>query len=154
MRVYTGGTFDLFHWGHAEFLRRARALGDSLAVAVNLDEFVAEFKRKPVCDYYERSAVLWACKYVDQVIPNFGGADSREAIEYVNPQIIAIGDDWADRDYLGQLGITQGFLDARGITIKYLPYSGGISTTELIRRLLPGENDDCIHKPPPGCLCI
>lgn len=42
--VYTGGTFDLFHAGHAAFLKRARSLGDALVVSLNRDDFVARFK--------------------------------------------------------------------------------------------------------------
>jgi len=135
-KVYTGGTFDLFHTGHVNFLREARKLGDHLVVAVNDDEFVAQFKRQPICTFEERFAVLQSCKYVNSVIRNIGGANSGLTIDRVRPQIIAIGDDWKNRDYLGQLGIDQAWLDWRNIKVVYLPYTGGISTTEIIRRII------------------
>ena len=39
--VLTYGTFDLFHIGHLNLLKRARELGDKLIVAVSTDEFNA-----------------------------------------------------------------------------------------------------------------
>jgi len=44
--IYTGGTFDLFHAGHVEFLRRCSDLGRVL-VSLNTDEFIEEYKGKP-----------------------------------------------------------------------------------------------------------
>ena len=41
-RVITYGTFDLLHYGHINLLRRARALGDYLIVALSTDEFNRE----------------------------------------------------------------------------------------------------------------
>jgi glycerol-3-phosphate cytidylyltransferase len=131
MIVYTGGTFDLFHAGHAAFLARCAAFGD-VVVALNTDEFIAAYKGKPpVCTYVEREAVLLACRYVDRVLPNYAAADSRPAIEVVAPDVIAIGSDWARRDYYAQMGFDQDWLDARGIGLLYLPYTPGISTTLL-----------------------
>jgi glycerol-3-phosphate cytidylyltransferase len=134
-KIYTGGTFDLFHQGHVRFLQGARSLGDYLVVALNDDQFVEQFKRRPICSYQERYEVLKSCKYVDEVIKNWGGGNSGPAIDMVAPDFIVIGDDWKDRDYLGQLGIDQEFLDDRNIEIIYLQYTAGISTTEIIRRV-------------------
>lgn len=133
--VYTGGTFDLFHHGHAHFLEQASRLGD-VVVALNTDDFIRRYKGKPpVNSYVERATVLAACRYVTTVTPNDGGADSRPTIERIRPGIIAIGTDWAIRDYYAQMGFTQEWLDERGILLVYLPYTLGVSTTELRRRL-------------------
>lgn len=134
--VYTGGTFDLFHAGHARFLQRAASLGTSLVVALNTDEFITAFKgTAPVCSYDERAAVLEACRWVTGVVPNETGADSRPAIEAVSPDLIVVGSDWATRDYHAQMGFDQGWLDDRGIGLVFLPYTRGISSTEIKRRL-------------------
>lgn len=133
--VYTGGTFDLFHAGHVTFLRAARALGDELVVAVNSDEFAGRYKRRPVMSYDERVYVLNACRFVDRVVLNVGDEDSGISIAQVCPQAIVIGDDWRNRDYLGQLGIDQAFLDALGATIIYLPYTQNVSTSDIIQRI-------------------
>lgn len=136
--IYTGGTFDLFHQGHAQFLKRAAGLGD-VVVALNTDEFITEYKGKaPVMTYREREAVLLACKWVTAVVPNAGGADSRIAVSQVQPEYIIIGSDWARRDYYYQMGFDQDWLDERGIGLIYIPYSDGISTTAIKARLTNG----------------
>jgi glycerol-3-phosphate cytidylyltransferase len=133
--VYTGGTFDLFHAGHVEFLRRCNELGD-VVVSLNTDEFIKEYKGKaPVMSYEERRTVLRACKYVHQVIPNRGGVDSTISINDVSPDLIVIGSDWARKDYYKQMGFDQSWLDARGIGLCYIPYTEGISSTSIKKRL-------------------
>jgi glycerol-3-phosphate cytidylyltransferase len=133
--VYTGGTFDLLHRGHANFLRRCSELG-SVTVSLNTDEFIDAYKGKPpVMTYLEREEVLMALRYVERVIPNFGGADSKPAIELIQPDIVAIGTDWARRDYYAQMQFTQDWLDERGIALMYIPYTSGISTTKVKARL-------------------
>ena len=135
LRIYTGGTFDLFHRGHVELLKRCAELG-SVTVSLNTDSFIADYKGKPpVMTFDERRDVLLGCKYVDAVIPNFGGADSRPAIEFVNPDLIVIGSDWAKRDYYKQMQFTQEWLDERGIGLVYVPYTEGVSSTDIKARL-------------------
>lgn len=134
MKVYTGGTYDLFHAGHVEFLRRARALGKHLTVGLNPDDFVREFKREPVCTYAERKAVLEACRYVDAVVMNEGGADSKPAILLASPDIIAAGSDWGGRIY-EQWGIDPEWLREHGIAVAFLPYTAGVSTSDIIARI-------------------
>lgn len=134
MRVYTGGTYDLFHAGHVEFLRRARALGSHLTVSLNTDEFCAEFKRTPVCTYFERKIVLEACRYVDAVVKNTGGSNSKPAIRRARPDIIAAGSDWGEAIY-AQWGVTREWLDGRGIAVIFLPYTPGVSTSDIIERV-------------------
>lgn len=135
MLIYTGGTFDLFHSGHVNLLAKCSQLG-RVIVALNTDEFIASYKGKvPVMSYKERKSVLEACRYVDEVVPNEGGSDSTVTILKVNPDIIAIGSDWARRDYYLQMGFTQDWLDARGYSLIYIPYTQGISTTNLKARM-------------------
>lgn len=132
--IYTGGTFDLFHAGHVNFLMKSSLLG-SVIVALNTDEFIEEYKGKPpVCSYEERATVLQSCIYVKHVVPNTGGADSKPTIELVKPDIISIGTDWARRDYHAQMGFDQDWLDERDISLIYIPYTSGISTTNLKAR--------------------
>lgn len=136
LKIYTGGTFDLFHSGHANFLQRCWELGD-VTVALNTDEFIAEYKGKPpVMSYKERERVLLSCKYVTAVIPNFGRADSKPSIELVEPDLIVIGSDWARRDYYTQMGFDQDWLDERQIGLAYIPYTKGISSTDIKTRLV------------------
>ena len=134
--LYTGGTFDLLHFGHFSFLRQCRTLAERVIVSLNTDEFIEEFKgAAPILSYDERREGLLRCQYVDGVVANVGGADSKPAIEEVKPDIIAVGDDWVKKDYYTQLGLTQNWLDDRGITLVYLPYTRGISSSEIKRRI-------------------
>lgn len=135
LKIYTGGTFDLFHSGHARFLERCAQIG-SVVVSLNTDGFIEAYKGKPpVMTFDERKAVLEACRWVSEVMPNDGGSDSRPAIEKVSPDIIAIGSDWARKDYYSQMGFDQDWLDDRRIMLLYIPYTFGISSTEVKRRL-------------------
>lgn len=139
LTVYTGGTFDLLHAGHVIFLNRCRELagGDGhVVVSLNTDEFIADYKGKsPVMTFNERAAVLSGLRSVDEVVANVGGANSTIAIELANPDLIVIGSDWARRDYYEQMNFTQSWLDERGIGLCYIPYTQGISTTEIKKRL-------------------
>lgn len=135
LKVYTGGTFDLFHAGHVRFLERCRQFGN-VTVALNTDEFIEAYKGKPpVMSYEERAEVLLACRFVHDVVPNFDGADSRTAIDWVQPDLIVIGSDWAVRDYHAQMGFNQAWLDERGIGLCYLPYTKGVSSTDIKARI-------------------
>ena len=133
--VYTGGSFDLPHHGHYRLLERAAQFG-KVVVALNLDEFYEKYKgKKFVLSYEERREILLACKWVHDVVPNVGGADSKIAIELVNPDYIVIGSDWAEKDYYAQMQFTQEWLDERGIGLIYIPYTKDISSTDIKKRM-------------------
>lgn len=134
--VYTGGTFDMFNRGHVRFLKACRDLaGESglVVVALNQDDFIEQFKkRKPICSFEERHEVLSACRYVNRVIPNWGGADSKPAILNVMPYVIAIGSDWKPpRDYHAQMQFTSEWLDQHDIQLVFIDRDLDISTTQI-----------------------
>jgi glycerol-3-phosphate cytidylyltransferase len=139
LRVYTGGSFDLYHWAHAEFLKRCKQLAGpdgEVIVSLNTDEFIKEYKKKGlVMTYEERRRALLSCRWVDDVVANLGGADSKVAIELVRPDLIVIGSDWARKDYYAQMQFDQDWLDERGIGLCYIPYTQGISSTDIKTRL-------------------
>jgi glycerol-3-phosphate cytidylyltransferase len=139
LRVYTGGTFDLFHAGHVNFLKRCHEIAGvsgQVIVSLNTDSFIQEYKNKlPVCSNQERYDVISSCKYVDEVIWNGNGTDSKPAILYAKPDVIAIGSDWARKDYYKQMQFTQDWLDELNISLIYIPYTHGISSTEIKTRL-------------------
>lgn len=137
--VYTGGTFDLFHSAHVRFLESCRRIaGDDgqVVVSLNTDEFIEAYKgSKPVMSFEERKEVLFGCRFVDRVIANVGGADSKPAIQLVMPDFIVIGDDWAKKDYYAQMQFTREWLRELEIQLVYVPYTPGISTTDLKKRI-------------------
>ena len=108
-----------------------------MVVSLNRDDFVERFKeKKPILNYKEREQSLHYCKFVDEVILNGSGEDSRSCILTVKPNIIAIGDDWATKDYYKQMGFDQQWLDDNQITLVYIPYTRGISASEIKERVL------------------
>ena len=135
-KVYTGGTFDLFHRGHVNFLRQCKEIGNYVVVSLNTDDFVERYKgNPPIMNYDERKEVLLSCRYVDEVIPNINGEDSKPAILTIQPKFVIIGSDWAKKDYYKQMNFTQKWLDDNDIILVYLPYTENISTTLIKNKL-------------------
>ncbi len=140
IRVYTGGTFDLFHYGHMNFLRQCSELGDEVIVALNTDEFIEKYKnQKPILSYAERYESLMGCKYVTRIVKNLSSEDSKPTILSVQPDIIAIGDDWKHKNYYKQMMFTEEWLREHYIELVYLPYTSIISTTILKERIRYGK---------------
>jgi len=134
--LYTGGTFDLFHSGHVNFLKMCKTLADEVVVSLNTDEFIQEYKGfTPFHSFQQRKEILLSCRYVDKVCANIAGQDSTKAIESVAPHIIAIGTDWASKDYYSQMGFTQEWLDVRNILLVYLPYTSNVSSTIIKEKI-------------------
>lgn len=137
LNVYTGGTFDLFHYGHVNLLRQCHEIanGGRVTVALNTDEFSNSYKQSTVMTLAERTEVVRACRYVDEVIVNLGGADSKPAILSVMPNVIVVGDDWASKDYHRQMGFSTEWLTRYNIQVAFVPYTTSISTTQIRARL-------------------
>lgn len=90
--VMANGCFDILHVGHITHLEEARTMGDTLIVALTLDEYVKKGPSRPVYTWAERVRVLRALRCVDLVVPSSTGEDS--VLEY-RPSIFVKGADWA-----------------------------------------------------------
>tara|TARA_B100001939_G_C16938995_1_gene617414 strand:- start:1514 stop:1939 length:426 start_codon:yes stop_codon:yes gene_type:complete len=134
--LYTGGTFDLFHFGHVNFLKQCYKICSNVVVGLNTDNFVSEYKSPSIMTYEEREKSLKQCQYVSNVVPNTFGKDSKPTILSVRPDIIAVGSDWCNKDYYKQMDFTADWLNDNNIALIYVPYTLGISTSEIRRRLL------------------
>ena len=136
-KLYTGGTFDLFHFGHQNFLKQCKNIADYVVVSLNTDDFVKRFKnKKPILNFEERRQSLLFSPFVDEVVENVKGEDSKSCILNVRPEIIAVGDDWLHKDYHKQMGFTQRWLDDNNMVVLYLPYTKAIDSTEIKNRIL------------------
>lgn len=135
MRVLTLGTYDLIHIGHLGLFAQCREIAGAegqVIVAVNTDQFVTQYKgRPPVIPSAHRLAVIAALRQVDEAHLNLGGDTQPDLIEQVAPDVIVVGDDWADRDYLAQICVTPAWLDSRGIRVRYVPRTGDHSSTAI-----------------------
>lgn len=120
-RVITYGTFDLLHYGHIELLRRAKALGDYLVVALSSDEFNDLKGKRSHFDYAKRNEMLAAIKYVDEIIPEHNWEQKRPDIKEHGIDIFVMGEDWKGE-----------FDDLRDICqVVYLPRTPDISSTAI-----------------------
>lgn len=130
VKVLTLGTFDIPHAGHVAFLQQAAKFGE-LTVGVNTDQFVEDYKgTAPLFDFTERVAAIARLGYT--VVKNdSAGAD---CIYNEEPDVIVVGSDWATKDYHSQIGMSQRSLDALGICLVFVPYTPGLSTSEIKRR--------------------
>lgn len=117
--VLTYGTYDLFHFGHLEILRRARELGDKLIVGVSTDEFNSVKGKSCVYSFRERESIVAAIKYVDQVIAERDWEQKADDILRYSVDVFVMGDDW-----LGKFDQLKSICD-----VVYLPRTDGISTT-------------------------
>jgi glycerol-3-phosphate cytidylyltransferase len=123
--VLTYGTFDLFHIGHLNILKRLSALGDRLIVGVSSDEFNALKGKKPVVPFDQRIEIVRSIRYVDEAIPEDRWEQKREDIAKYGVDVFGIGEDWKGKfDDLGD-----------SVEVVYLPRTSGISTTEMKRVL-------------------
>lgn len=93
--VLVGGCFDVLHFGHIEFLRKAKTLGNYLVVALESDENVTKRKGKlrPIHTQNQRKAMLEALSFVDNVLllPTMTcDSDYETLVMKLKPNIIAI----------------------------------------------------------------
>lgn len=131
-KVLTMGTFSPPHLGHAYLFKECERYGESVVVGINSDEFVEEYKGfRPEYSYEEREQLIRALGY--ETIKN--SSAGRECIEAVRPDVIAVGSDWARKDYYSQIDVDQDYLDLHRISLVYIPRVGTLSSTELRQRL-------------------
>lgn len=129
--VMTNGCFDLMHLGHADYLERARALGDCLLVAVNDDDSVRRLKGagRPVQPQEARYRLLAALECVDLVLP-FGEDTPLELIRQVRPAVLVKGADYAPDQVAGAADLA-----SWGGRLELLDLVPGHSTTALVERI-------------------
>ena len=93
--VLVGGCFDILHYGHIHFLKKAKALGDCLVVALESDKNIKRLKGKsrPIHDQNKRREMLEALNFVDEVIilkDKMTDQDYMELVDKVRPCTIAV----------------------------------------------------------------
>lgn len=126
-RVITYGTFDLLHYGHINLLRRAKALGDYLIVALSTDEFNwNEKQKKTYFSYEQRKQLLESIRYVDLVIPEENWNQKRTDMKEYHVDTFVMGDDWKGKF---------DFLKEEGVEVVYLPRTPEISSSQIKKDL-------------------
>lgn len=120
-KIITYGTFDLLHIGHINLLKRAKALGDYLIVAISTDEFNAIKYKQAFYSFEDRKKILESIKFVDLVIPETCWKQKIEDVKKHNVDIFVIGDDWK-----GEFDFLKPYCE-----VIYLPRTKNISTTKV-----------------------
>jgi len=129
--VVTFGTYDLFHVGHLNILRRAKDLGNRLVVGVSSDEL--NFRKKQIRPTYpldHRMAIVESIRFVDEVFVEDALELKRQYLLDHRADILVMGDDWEGR-----------FDEFKDICrVVYLPRTIGISSTDVKSRIRTNDH--------------
>lgn len=156
IRVWCDGCYDMVHFGHANSLRQAKALGDKLIVGVHTDEEISRHKGPPVFTEAERYKMVSGIKWVDEVVEGAPYVSTLETLDKYNCDFCVHGDDiTTTADGVDTYQIVK---DAK--RYKEVSRTEGISTTDLVGRMLlltknhfrHGEKEYAIEKEGPSNL--
>jgi glycerol-3-phosphate cytidylyltransferase len=119
--VLTYGTFDLFHIGHLNLLKRARELGDKLIVAVSTDEFNATKGKTTLMPFEHRVELVRSVRFVDDVIAESSWEQKISDVQQHKVDVFVMGSDWQ-----GKFDFLKPYCE-----VVYLPRTDNVSSTEL-----------------------
>ena len=127
IKVITYGTFDMFHQGHLNLLKRAKELGNYLIVGVTSDSFDNDRGKLNVRNnVLDRVESVKRTGLADKIIIEDYVGQKIDDIQKYDIDIFAIGSDWTGKfDYLNEF-----------CKVIYLPRTEGISSTLLRSRLV------------------
>ncbi len=125
---FTDGVYDMFHIGHLNMIRQAKSFCDYLIVGVHSDEIVEGYKhRKTIINENDRREIVSAIREVDKAVIN-RTRDKLELLKLYHFDCIFIGDDWKGTERWNKFEKDLGEL---GVSVEYLPYTQGVSTTQI-----------------------
>lgn len=128
IRGYTTGVFDMFHVGHLNILKSAKAHCDYLIVGVSTDALVKSYKNKsPVIPQADRAEIISSIKYVDEVVYQTS-RDKLAAYHTYKFDIMFVGDDWKGKPLFQEV---EENLQSYGAKVHYFPYTKHVSSTKL-----------------------
>ncbi len=134
---YTDGVYDLFHVGHLNMIQTAKEHCEYLIVGVHGDDVVEGYKhRRPIINENDRKRIIESIKGVDKAVVN-RLRDKMKLWEMYHFDVVFIGDDWKGTERWIQF---EKILGEVGVDVIYVPYTKGISTTE-IRAMIMERND-------------
>jgi glycerol-3-phosphate cytidylyltransferase len=119
IKVITYGTFDTFHYGHLELLKRAKENGDYLIVGISTDEFNSIKGKQTMFPLEKRKEWIESIIYVDEVILEESWEQKFNDINKYNINLFIMGDDW------------KGKFDDIPCDVIYLPRTPCISSSEI-----------------------
>ena len=138
---YVSGSFDMFHVGHLNLIRRAKERCGHLIVGVLTDELIFQRKGKwPVIPLDQRMEIIAALRYVDEVIVTTPDIIPRIAAwEKLRFDAFFTGDDWVD---VPERVEEEMRLNELGADLVFFPYTTEVSTSFLQELTLPPKAED------------
>ena len=125
---YTTGVYDMFHIGHLNILKNAKEQCEYLIVGVTTDDLCLERKnKKPVIGEQERTAIVGAIRYVDQVVLQ-NDMNKLEAVKKYGADVVFVGSDWQGTEAWKKY---EEEFSSVGCSVVYLKHTDGISSTAL-----------------------
>ena len=122
-RMFTSGSFDIFHQGHLNIIKKSKELCEYLIVGVSTDEVIMKAKgRLPIIPFAERISILEANRYIDEVIPQVD-KNKQKIVDKYNIDAISVGSDW------------RGKYPAVTCDMEYFDYTPNVSSTVLKQKL-------------------
>ena len=138
--VFTNGCFDILHSGHIELFKfcHDKKRPRQVVVGLNSDNSIRALKglNRPIISEEDRAAVLLAIQWIDYVII-FDTISVFPLIEVLKPQVLVKGGNYSIKSCaVDDQIIGQEFVESYGGKVMTAPYVEGISTTEIIRRIM------------------
>ena len=129
--IFTNGCFDLLHYGHVNYLTKARDLGDRLIVGLNTDDSIKQIKgpSRPINNEQSRAALLAAMSYVDAVVL-FDEETPVNLISEVMPAVLVKGGDYKIKEIVGHEMVLN-----NGGEVCTIDFVKGYSSSELIKKI-------------------
>lgn len=129
---YTTGVFDMFHIGHLNILKKAKAMCDYLIVGITTDKLSMQRKnKKPIICEEDRVAIVEAIRYVDRVELQ-EDMDKILAVKKYGADAVFVGSDWKGTPSWNEY--EKQFAEV-GCDVVYLDHTDGISSSILRNKL-------------------
>lgn len=137
IRVFTSGSFDLFHIGHLNILERSAALGDELIVGVSTDELIQHYKgMPPIIPFEQRFRIISSLKCVTKAVKQVKLTEVAQ-LQREDIDIVTIGDDWINKYLEGLEWMKQ----QPGKEVVYFPYTPDVSTTSINKKIIESTSE-------------
>jgi cytidyltransferase-like protein len=130
--IYADAVCDLFHVGHINMFKQARAFGNYLIIGIHSDKSVERYKRTPIIPEQQRYEIVRNCKLVDEVVEDapllryMSKAETEEFISKYKIDVVVHGDDTKPIPcpHVVNMGI-----------VEYIEYTEGVSTSKILEQL-------------------
>ena len=131
---YLSGTFDLFHVGHLNLLRRAKQQCDYLIVGVH--DSGAWKGKETFIPFEERMQIVGACKYVDKVVQSC--REDSDAWDLWHYDRLFVGSDYKGTERFNRY---EEYFKDKGVEIVYFPYTQSTSSTQIRKTVMLRTKD-------------